>query len=81
MENQIVASYIQTEKGEILAQIPDASSRAGFTIFSEEETWDGGEGLETNWKLIPASAVPPEARERLFWVFDEHGLTPYGAED
>lgn len=70
----IKADYVVTEKGEILVQIPNPESRWGFYLADEDQSWDGGFGIASEWHLIADDdpRITEEIREQLGWILDEN---------
>ena len=66
--------YVITDTGEILVQVPDDSSKWGFFLSDEDESWDGGFGAASSWELIDESdpRITDEVKDRLGWILDEH---------
>ena len=64
-------SYVRTSDGTILVQVPSTEARWGFYLCDDDQTWDGGVGIATEWLCIPGAQVPRADRERLGWLLDE----------
>jgi hypothetical protein len=70
----IRAGYVITETGKVLVQVPDESSRWGFYLADDDQTWDGGFGVASEWDLVADDdpRITDADRERLGWILDEH---------
>ena len=65
------AGYVRTTDGRYLVQLPDDVSRWGFRLYDDDQSWDGGIGVATEWTLVSESEVPEADRERLGWLLEE----------
>lgn len=61
---QAQLTYMRTEHGEYLVQAPDAN-RWGFTLYSDDQSWEGGLGYGGSWTAVRAREVPQHERDRL----------------
>jgi hypothetical protein len=66
--------YVITETGKVLVQVPDTDSRWGFYLADDDQTWDGGFGVASEWDAIADDdpRITDDDRERLGWILDEH---------
>lgn len=67
---QVQASWVITEGGTILVQVPDATSEWGFYLADDEQTWDGGFGVAGEWVPIPRDdpRITQEDRDAMEWM-------------
>lgn len=72
----IQAGYVVTPEGDYYIQLP-SDSRWGFTIYSDDQAWEGGFGGPGPLRLVPDDDVPEEVRDTLGWIFDEMGFEPW----
>jgi hypothetical protein len=72
--NEVKAGYVLTEDGSILLQIPDPDSRWGFYLADDDQSWDGGFGVASEWELLDDSdpRITDADRERLGAILDEY---------
>jgi hypothetical protein len=64
-------TYVRTESGRILVQLPD-DSQWGFALADEDgQSWPGGFGIATSWETVAPDHVSKEDRERLGWLLDQ----------
>lgn len=73
MSEKIHTGYVITEDGSILLQIPCESSRWGFYLCDEDESWDGGLGVASDWEALKFDdpRITPEDHERLDWCLED----------
>jgi hypothetical protein len=71
-EQPIKAGYVQTDLGQILAQLP-ADNQWGFVLADDDQTWPGGLGAATEWELLANDdpRITDADRERLSWLLEE----------
>jgi len=67
MTTQTTTVYVQTDEGKYLIQLPD-DSRFGFSLYDEDQSWEGGVGIATGWAAVSASSVPAKVRAKLDWI-------------
>ena len=63
-------TYVRTNTGRILVQVPD-ETEFGFSLCDGEQSWPGGFGIASDWTAISPSEVPAEIRARLHFIFLE----------
>lgn len=70
--NATAIGYVITDRGAVLVQVPDPSSRWGYFLADDDRTWDGGFGVASKWELVPDDdpRIRDEDRERLGWMVD-----------
>lgn len=66
----IFKGYVITKDCRYFLQIPDPTSRWGFYLCDDDQSWDGGFGAASEWTAVKASEVPSEIRERLEWILE-----------
>jgi hypothetical protein len=64
--DKIYTGYVITERGLVLVQAP-ADNRWGCLLADDDQTWDGGFGIATEWEPIDDDdpRITAEDRERL----------------
>ena len=69
----IPTGYVVTTDGTILVQVADPTSRWGFYLADDDQTWDGGLGAAAEWELIADDdpRITDDDRERLAWILEE----------
>lgn len=69
----IPAGYVITDDGTVLVQVPDPGSRWGFSLADDDQSWDGGVGIASEWELVKDDdpRITEEDRERLGWILQE----------
>jgi hypothetical protein len=69
----IPAGFVITDCGTILIQRPDPSSRWGFYLADEDQAWDGGFGVASEWELLAEDdpRITDADRERLGWLLED----------
>jgi hypothetical protein len=74
MTTAIHAGYVITEDGTILVQVPDPDSRWGFYLSDDDQSWDGGFGVASEWEPISDDdpRIGDDDRERLGWILEGH---------
>jgi uncharacterized membrane protein len=67
------AGYVITEAGLVLVQVSDETSRWGFALVDDEQTWDGGFIIAKFWDLVEDDdpRITDEDRDRLGWILDQ----------
>lgn len=72
MAENIKAGYVITTDGTILVQTPNQDSQWGFSLASDDQSWDGGFGIG-EWELIEDDdkRITDDERENLGWILDE----------
>jgi hypothetical protein len=65
----VKAGYVQTDLGQILAQLP-ANNRWGFVLADDDQTWPGGLGAAKEWEVLDDTdpRITDADRERLSWL-------------
>lgn len=73
MATTIRTGYVLTSDGLILLQIPDPDSRWGFYLCDDDQSWDGGFGIASQWELLADDdpRITPDDRERLGCFLNE----------
>lgn len=69
MANNTAATYVRTDTGIILVQLP-ADNQWGFELCDDDQVWPGGVGVAESWEAISVDAVSAEDRERLGWLLE-----------
>jgi hypothetical protein len=59
--------YVLTDRGDYLVQRPD-KSKFGFSLCSNDQSWEGGLGIATSWSVVAAKNVPASVRADLEWL-------------
>jgi hypothetical protein len=69
----IPASYVLTADGTVLVQVPNPNSRWGFYLADDDQSWDGGLGVASEWERIEDDdpRITEEDRERLEMILEE----------
>ncbi len=64
-------SYVLTSDGQVLVQVPDIDSKWGFYLTDDEQSWDGGFGIASDWEAIPEDdpRISAEVHEQLDSLF------------
>lgn len=72
MATTIEAGYVVTQDGTVYVQLP-ADNQWGFVIADDDQTWEGGFGLNGSWELAAENdpRITDEDRERLSWLLDQ----------
>lgn len=72
MTIKIHRGYVITGDGTILVQVPN-DNQWGFMLCDDDQTWDGGFGVASEWEPIANDdpRITDEDRERLQWILDE----------
>lgn len=61
----IKSGYVRViETGEYYVQAPD-DNQWGFTLYSDNQSWEGGFGIAGHWVSVPASQVPDDVKTLL----------------
>lgn len=70
--NAPAIGYVITDRGAVLVQVPDPSSRWGFCLADDDRAWAGGIGVASKWELVRDDdpRIRAEDRERLGWMVD-----------
>lgn len=68
IERYIAKTYVVTQSGTYLVQLPD-DSEYGFSLYSDDQCFAGGFGVG-EWRAIPRAQVPAEEIERLDFLFE-----------
>jgi len=66
------ATYVITNKNQILVQAADDDSQFGFSLHDDDQTWPGGLGIAAEWTAIDRDdpRITPEDHARLDWLLD-----------
>jgi hypothetical protein len=73
MATKVAAGYVVTEDGLILVQVPSEESRWGFYLADDDQGWDGGFGIASEWDLIADDdpRITEDDRERLGPILED----------
>jgi hypothetical protein len=61
--------YVRTERGSVLVQLPDDTT-FGFSLHSDDQSWPGGLGVDSEWEALNESDVSAQDRARLGWLLE-----------
>ena len=71
-EQPVKAGFVVTPDGDVFVQIP-AENRWGFSLCSDEQSWEGGIGAAHSWELVDRDdpRVSDTSREELGWLLED----------
>lgn len=73
MKTKTPTGYVITSDNTVLLQVRDDDSRWGFYLCDDDQSWDGGFGIASQWSIVSDDdpRITPEDHERLDHILED----------